>query len=94
MEGHKGVDKTLLEERIVAVAGDFLPYEGSTVYEHGLVGGRRADFEGLSPVRESLVIVLLLEILLVIGKIGDAFRTVLAVLSLSGRIHGKTNHQH
>ena len=83
MESDKSVYQCVAVLGIGSILGNDPSYQSSSVNEHGLVGGRRAKLVSLSPVRESGVIVLALEILFVVREILDALGTVRTIFSLS-----------
>ena len=83
VEIDKGIHQCVAVLGIGGILGNDPSDQSGSVNEHGLVGGRRAKLVSLSPVRESGVIVLALEILFVVREILDALGTVCAVFSLS-----------
>ncbi len=83
MNQHKGIHELGLIYRILGVLGDEPSHKNGTVHKHILIGGGRTTLECLPPVRDSLVITFLLEVLLVERKILDTVRAVSAILSLS-----------
>ena len=65
MNEHQCIHKLGLVNRVLFILLNELSHKDCSVHEHILISCRRASFESLSPVRQSLIIAFLLEVLLV-----------------------------
>ena len=92
VERQQGIDQRSTVRGVVAGLGDEAADQRGAVDKHVLVGRRRAELVGVAPAGKRLVIILLLEVLLVEGKVGDALRAVRAVLAL-GEPVGRQEHR-
>ena len=92
MDAEKGIYYRLPLSSVL-FSPDDVPQQGGTVKKHVLARRRRAEAERLPPVGKGVIVALLLEVVLVVGKVLDALGAVLSIFSLSGNIDARQEHR-